>query len=651
MWRRWIGVVVVAGCTALLGQDRQRTGRIDVEHYVIDAEVNPRTQTLTATAEVRFTALDDITSLNFELNNALSLARVVDGDGRAIAASRNSQDHSVRLTLPSPLARGTAGKLVFSYDGRLTGQEESPVFGIRFAAIHPTHAYLLYPARWFPVSGYTADRFTSEIRVTVPGGYSVVSGGSDSSKPAGDKVQFQCSFTQPSFPGSVAVMQGEPKTLTASGVTTRFYLRETASMTNAYADEIAKVMTYFTSTFGLPWKAGLTVVETDPEAVNGYSGPGVLFLSPRAIGKQVNTRLLANQISRQWWGILVSPTTRNHHWWMNGLARYSEFLYRESVEGPNTTEAEMRDVFVDALTIEDPPMGQAGRLEDYSPEYWALTSAKGAATMQMLRGVIDDDTFFRVLKAIPDQFKWRSMSTDDLQKLVEREAGVNLQYFFRQWVDSSGAPEFRLEYTVFRTQKGFRVVGKVSQDLDTFRMPVDLLIETEGNPEQKRIDVVGTSSEFAVETFGKPKMVILDPKFRLLRYDNRTRVAVAIRRGEQFAEVGEFTEALKEYQKALEVSRNSSLAHYRIAEVFFLQGNNQAAANEFRAALNGDLEPKWTEVWSHINLGKIFDITDQRQRALNEYRQALRTKDNTQGALEEAQKYINEPYKRTSTYN
>ena len=62
--------------------------------------------------------------------------------------------------------------------------------------------------------------------------------------------------------------------------------------------------------------------------------------------------------------------------------------------------------------------------------------------------------------------------------------------------------------------------------------------------------------------------------------------------------------------------------------------------------LNGDLDPKWTEVWAHINLGKIFDITDQRDRAVNEYRQAVRTKDNTQGAQEEAGKYINAKYQR-----
>ena len=152
-------------------------------------------------------------------------------------------------------------------------------------------------------------------------------------------------------------------------------------------------------------------------------------------------------------------------------------------------------------------------------------------------------------------------------------------------------------------------MGKISQDLDTFRMPVDLKIETEGNPEEKRVEVVGTSSEFSVDTFGKPKNIVIDPNNRVLRFSNQMRVAVAIRRGEQFAEMSEFGEALKEYQKALETARNSSLAHYRIAEVFFLQKNYQSAANEFREALNGDLEPKWTEVWSHINLGKIFDIT------------------------------------------
>jgi aminopeptidase N len=285
-------------------------------------------------------------------------------------------------------------------------------------------------------------------------------------------------------------------------------------------------------------------------------------------------------------------------------------------------------------------------MEDYSPELLALTASKGAAVLHMLRGVIGDEKFFQTLKDFAGKNAWKSVTTDEFKTAAETASAQNLGYFFIQWIESSGAPEFKLEYTIFRTQKGFRAMGKIAQDLDTFRMPVDLKIETEGNPEQKRIEVMGTSSEFSVDTFGKPKSIMLDPDNRVLRYSNQMRVAVAIRRGEQFAEISEFGDALKEYQKALETNRTGSLAHYRIGEAFFLQSNYQAAANEFRETLNGDLQPKWTEVWALIHLGYIFDITGQRERAVNSYKQAERTKDNTQGALEEAAKYLKAPYER-----
>ncbi len=66
-------------------------------------------------------------------------------------------------------------------------------------------------------------------------------------------------------------------------------------------------------------------------------------------------------------------------------------------------------------------------------------------------------------------------------------------------------------------------------------------IETEGNPEQQKVEVMGTSSEFTVDTFGKPKKIVIDPDNQLLRYDSDIRVAVAIRRGEQFFQLADFT--------------------------------------------------------------------------------------------------------------
>ena len=68
--------------------------------------------------------------------------------------------------------------------------------------------------------------------------------------------------------------------------------------------------------------------------------------------------------------------------------------------------------------------------------------------------------------------------------------------------------------------------------------------------------------------------------------------------------------------------------------------------NYYRDELRGDGEPHWTEVWSHIQIGKIYDLTGQRDRAVNEYRLAVQTNDNSQGAVNEAQQWLQQPYKR-----
>jgi hypothetical protein len=625
-----------------------KSGRLDVTNYAIDADINPRTQTLSANVKVQFVALaNDISSASFELNNAFNVSRVVDDSGHQIPASRSGQDMSVRLSFPAPLVQGKATTLTFTYDGRLTGQEDSPVYGIKFGAIENDITYLMYPARWFPVNGYSVDRFTSDLHITVPSGYQVIASGEESSQPGdGGKTVFHFQYGKPSFPGSIAVVQGDPVKISSEGVATSVYFRQRQNMASAYGEETGKILSFLTSIYGLAPQANLTLVETEDGTPNGYSAPGIIFLSPRGIGNQVASRLLANQLARQWWETMVSPVDRDHLWLENGNARYAELLWDEHANGPGALEQDLHDTYVEALTVDNPPLIQAGRLDDYSPEYWALTAGKGAAVLNMLRNVIGNDNFNKLMSGFPQKYAWQSVSTVDFRKMAEEISGQNLQYFFVQWLESAGAPEFKMEYTIFRTQKGFRVMGKITQDLDTFQMPVDLKIETEGNPETKRIDVVGTSSEFNVDTFGKPKTVTIDPAGSVLRWNPAMRVAVAIKRGEQYAEIAEFGDALKQYQKAIEVNRSSSLAHYRVAEIFFLQNNYQSAANEYREALNGDLDPKWVEVWAHIKLGNIFDVSGQRDRAVNEYNHAIRTKDDTQGAQEQAAKYLKQPYEK-----
>lgn len=645
-----LGTIICPGGASARGQAGRIAPRIEVQKYTIDANINPRTQSIEATAKIDFTALENSSEATFELNNALTISKAVDGHGAAVQTTRNP-DGTVRAIFPAGLVKSQPAQIAISYDGKLTGNEDSPVSGIKFAALHPDFGYLLYPARWFPVSGYTTNRFAADLQITAPAGYRVAGSGDLKTGPAtGGGTIYSFHSEKAGFPGSIAILQGDPSKVSSQGIATDVFFRgDKALHAQPYGEETGKIMTFFTGEYGLAPQANLTLVETEDGAVSGYSAPGIVFLAPSAITKQTNWRVLANQLSRQWWGILVSPRSRNQLWLSNGPARLSELLYTEHTAGPGAMETDLRNTYVEALTVKDPPVLQAGRLEDYSPEYWALTAAKGAAILNMLRNLVGEANFRKGLKAFLDKFSWQSVTSDDFRKVMEQVSNQELRYFFIQWLESSGSPEFKLEYTVFRTPKGFRVVGKINQDLDTFRMPVDLRIETEGNPEDKRIEVTGTSSEFSVDTFGKPRKLTLDPKHVLLRFDTSTQILAAIRRGEQFVEINDFSAALREFQKALEVNKNSSLAHYRIGELFFRQNNYQSAANEFRATINGDLEPKWTEVWSHVNLGKIFDVTGQRDRAVNEYKQAIRTHDNTGGAQEEAAQYSTKPYERKNS--
>src|SRR5437773_1832522 len=284
MYRKvWILVALVAAVRSAPAQERR--SRIDVQHYTINAEINQNTQTLVAKTTVRFVPLEDnFTTAVFELNNALNVSRVVDDGGRQIPASRSQQDFTIRLNFEQPLIKGKPIDVTFDYDGRLTGNEDSPVYGIRFAAIHDDYAFLMYPARWFPISGYTTDRYSAEMNITVAQGSAVIANGVETSRPNGAKVTYSFKFDRASFPGSIAVVHGDPTRVSAEGLTTSVYFRgPEQAMANVYGQETSKVVNYFTSLYGLPAFANLTVIETENGAPNGYSAPGMLFLSPRGI--------------------------------------------------------------------------------------------------------------------------------------------------------------------------------------------------------------------------------------------------------------------------------------------------------------------------------------------------------------------------------
>jgi len=658
---RWVLIryLLLLSLCALPAQAAEKS-RLQVDDYQIQAELTPHTHRIYARAVVKFTALDNITAATFELNNGLRVTKVTDLAGKSISPERIEQESTIRVQLTAPLAKGQSTSLTFDYDGTLQTADDSPVQGLKLAYVGDDTSYLMYAGRWFPVSAYGINRFTATMAITVPAHMVVIGSGKETVSETTPTIKrgeasglptktYTFVWDKPSFPGTIVAGTFQEYKSDEAGVDLHLFFKPVHQNLGAmYAETAVKEFTYFVTVFGPALSSTLRVVEIPDDTVPSAWAPEMAIIANRGITEKMNYRLLANTIAHQWWGVDVSPASLDDWWLCDGFARYSEAMYVDNAAGSAGLEEVVKDMSVGALAYDTVPLATIGKLDMYSPEFQSLATDKGAMILHMLRWVLGDQKFDQTMRQFATQYQGKSANLDDFQAIAEKNYGDKLTWFFTQWLDSTGAPEFKTKYTVYRlgNNKGFRIVGQITQDLDLFRMPVELRIDTDGKTEDKRIEVVGTESPFTVETFGRPRRISIDPGANVLRNSPDIKLRAAIQRGQALVQQGDLAGALMEYNKALDANKNSSLAHYRVAEVFFQQKNYQASANAYRDSLNGDGDPRWTEVWSHIQLGKIFDLTGQRERATNEYRQALQTNDNTQGALDEARKYLQKPYEQ-----
>jgi Peptidase family M1 domain/Tetratricopeptide repeat len=638
-----------AAVPAALAQQLSNKPLIDITGYVIDATVVPATHQLHATAKVSFTALDAVPVATFELHTAMKVAKVTDADGHPLNAERG-QSSTVRVTPSEPLAKGDKAVWTFDYAGQLENGDNSPVEGLKLASIGDPVSYLLYQARWFPMIGYLTDRFTADITVHAPTGYEVLGSGSTGAphtERGGETWQFN--WDRPGFPGTIVTAKYKEPTAVMGSANIKVYTTPAhADVAQQYAQTANRVYDFFSGTFGPAESARLNVIELPNDTVPVYWAPEMALVAGAHMAERNNYRLLANTIVRQWWSSLVSPATLNDAWITNGMSRYGELMYVEDVAGKQNLEQAILDVSAGALAYDTIPLTSAGRLDPSSPQFQAMTLDKGGLVFHMLRYQIGDDAFKKALQTVLTTHKDGSISTREFQKIAEGSSQQNLVPFFAQWLDGTGAPQFTNKYTVYRLGNGtgFRTIGEVDQDLDLFRMPVTLQVQTEGKTETKQVEVAGSNSQYVIDTFGLPRKITIDPNNEVLKNTPDLQVRIAILRGQQLLGQGDTTGAIEEFQNALKANPTSSLANYRIGDVLFLQRNYQASANAYRDALRGDDDPRWTEVWSHIQLGKIFDVTGQRDRAVHEYQQAIQTNDNTQGAVNQARAYLMKPYVR-----
>ncbi len=656
-----LGALLSATAAGLCAQTSRRPApplpQIDVENYTLQATLTPETHELKAVAGITFKAIEPTDSVVFELSENLSVQKVVDPAGVEIDFGQDETGPGLlSVHFPRRLEQGSTNTIKVEYTGgfdrdrysRMYSRDESNAY------IGPEGIYLLYGSKWFPTNKFLTDRATSTVEITVPLGMTVVGAGTQ--LPVVTKAvteTFGWAAKRPILPNSIVAGRYFERKIPAGSFTLDCFVREDRlKAVKPSADAVAKILDYYQKMFG-PSASGTTfrLVEVDDRLALQPGTLGTIFITHRDLAQPApQPRELARRVAYQWWMDTVGAQSAEDFWLVDGLAYYSAAMYLGQSSGPAAMKEEINNLAVLGLKFEGKSAIRTASSLGYRTEpYQSVVAGKGAWVVHMLRELIGDAKFRQLMQQYVQQNAGKGGSTSGFRQLAEKIYGKELNWFFTQWIDTIGVPEFQTDYVVFKTNSGFRVSGSVKQDRDLFRMPLDIEVVTKGKTERGSIELNGKSTTFDINTFTLPKQVVLDPDNKILRDSKDLQINVQLSLGNDMKERGEFVEAIRAYENALKLNSHRSIAHFRLAEVFYEQFNLQAAANSFRDALNGDKDPAWIEVWSYIYLGKIYDILGQRQRAMAEYNKAINTKDDTDGAQAEAKKWLAAPFTRERT--
>jgi tetratricopeptide (TPR) repeat protein len=526
-----------------------------------------------------------------------------------------------------------------------------PLLSKRLAYIGPEEGYLMYAARWFPFHNYAADLATSDITISLPSGLQIAGYSDSPVTPTGGKSRFVQS--KPGLVGNFAYGKYVPRNLKFGEYAINFNtMPGFDANVQSFAETLGKALDFYTKSFGAPAMGKtLTVAQIDDESLDFYSSNGMLFISSRQFEqpRDATAERLQREAAYQWWGLTVGLKSFDDVWLSQGLAEYSAFALRETMLTGAKLDFARRELLEKALTFEQTAslLRAPANLDDQSAAYQYIMFGKGPAVYRLLRDTLGEAKFNQLLRTFLNEFRGKNASIDDFEKLATRLAGQNMRYFFARWVESTGVPEFTADYQIIRTRGGkFIARGTVKQNYDNLKLPLDVMLRSEGENGSKiqAVRVEDATADFNIEADGKPLNVVIDPGYKLLRISPDLRVSSVARRGIEQMKEGNFADAQAQFEAALKLDRSNSWIYYHLGLLFLEQRNYDLAIDNFKAALSGNINPPWLQVWSNIKMGNAYDAKGDRTRAIAMYKRAADLNDDYDGAQAAVRKYQAAPY-------
>jgi aminopeptidase N len=501
---------------------------VDVEDYSIDLVLDPMARAIQGSCKVRFTAgKGELSQLVLSLEG-LRAHRVTDIAGRELAFFQKGGD--LTIILLESIDRGAVGEVTVDYGG-------TPQKGLWFVRERdgvPTQVFTQGECEdsqwWFPCNDVPSDRATSQVRVTMPAGWTSTAAGEliDHQVGAGAVVDtWRMSVPHPAY--LTTLVAGEFTTVTDEweGVPLTYMAApEYATYLKTALSETPAVLDFMSDITGLRYpyaKYSQACVDGFPfggmENISATTLTSTTLRDARGLRDGDAVGLIAHEAAHQWFGDLLTCNSWDHIWLNESFATYMTLLYFESSRGDEEFRMRWFDQMQRYLASD---VGEKRRPTVHNVYrdpidlfFGGQTYGGGSVRLHYLRFMLGDDTFFEGIRTYVAENQGRGVTTDDLQLAMEKAAGRDLDTFFQQWLHSEGFPELSVSWD-YDAEKGM-VDMYVEQNQSTrggttgvFVLPVDVEVRSPKGSVIHRIEITERRQHFQMAADEMPSWVWFD---------------------------------------------------------------------------------------------------------------------------------------------
>jgi aminopeptidase N len=511
-------------CALQLAADTYpRQPGIDARHYIFKLTLSDDTDEIVGESTVEFRFVQDgVTEV------ALDLASAAGGKGMTVTEVSSAgapvefthQSDRLIVKLASPPHAGNLRQFTIRYHG-------VPANGLRigtnkygertfFSQNWPNLA-----RQWLPMIDHPYDKASSEFIITAPAKYQVVANGLlQEETDLGDGrrlTHWKQSAPIASWLNAVGVAQFASRHIDqVHGIPlqTWVYHQDRDAGIVTFDTPARQAMEFYIDHIGPFSYEKLANVEA--AGLNGGTEhASAIFYGEKSVTNKPATSLVAHEIAHQWFGDSVTEKDWDDVWLSEGFATYFTLLCTEHYEGRDAFTAGLKKSRESVFATEKKNPGVAARhdsLSDMKKVLNQLVYQKGGWTLHMLRGLIGTDKFWAGIRDYYRRYQDGNASTEDFRRVMEEDSGVDLRWFFVQWLNRAGSPVVEGRWRYDAAGKRIAIELAQKQPGEAYRLPLEVGI----SDRIEKIEMTRKEQTFEIASDNEPASVVLDPNTWIL---------------------------------------------------------------------------------------------------------------------------------------